>query len=157
MNNIRIATFADGVEVAKHIRDDDRREVEGLGQSPALIPFWLLTGEHPTAFFSDEGKIAGAAGIHREENNVGRIWMLCTDVIHDQPIKFVRQAKSWLRSVEPDYSLLWNLADARNHTHQKLLKHLGFKAIRSIAYGKDQLIYNEIVKLCAYQQPQQRV
>ena len=49
--------------------------------------------------------------------------MLCTPLITSKPHTFVRQAKKWLKSVEPEYKLLWNLADARNHVHHKLLKH----------------------------------
>lgn len=150
MTQYRPATLRDGILVANKLRKEDRAEVEGLGRSLVDVPLGLLISEHPTYFFDKEGNPAGIAGIVRQSNTEGLIWMLCTDAIHNQPITFIRQAKSWLKSVEKDYTLLWNFADTRNHTHHKLLKHLGFKALRTVNIGPDCLPYYEIVKLsCA--------
>lgn len=149
MTQYRPATIRDGLEVAKNLRKEDRAELEGRGHTLLQLPFGVAISDHPTAFFSKDGEIAGVAGIVQQSDGIGAIWMLCTPVIHREPITFVRQAKKWLKSVEGDYRLLWNLADARNHVHHKLLKHLGFKAVRSVPVGEDQLPYYEIVKLCA--------
>lgn len=154
MTQYRPATIRDGFTVAQNIRKEDLQELRGLGYDLLNIPVGLLTSEHPTVFFTKEGEIAGCAGVNREEGNVGRIWMLCTKAIHKEPITFVRQAKKWLNNIESNYRLLWNLADARNHTHHKLLRHLGFKAIRAIPVGEEQNLYFEIVRLCV-QQPSQ--
>ena len=66
----------------------------------------------------------------------------------------MRQAKKWLDE-QRNYRLLWNLADARNQFHQKLLRLLGFKAITARPVGPYGLPYLEIVKLCASPQQQQ--
>jgi hypothetical protein len=146
MRQYQPATFRDGVTVAKNIRKEDLQEIRGLGFDLVNIPVGVLTSEHATVFYTREGVVAGCAGVNREEGNVGRIWMLCTEAIHKEPITFVRQAKSWLRDIENDYRLLWNLADARNHVHHKLLRHLGFKALRAVPIGDTN--YYEIVRLC---------
>ena len=70
----------------------------------------------------------------------GQIWMLCTPLIVTKPHTFVRGAKAWLREVESDYKLLWNVADVRNTVHHKLLKHLGFRALRTVPIGPDALL-----------------
>lgn len=145
----RQATVKDGLVVANNLRPEDRREVEGLGQSPLHIPFGILASEHATTFHSPEGELAGVAGIVRLDNHVGQIWMLCTPVIHQGPIRFINGAKRWLNEVQGEYRLLWNLADTRNHVHHKLLRHLGFKALRTVPVGPENLPYYEIVKLCA--------
>ena len=152
MSQYKPATFRDGITVAKHIRKEDLQELQGMGVDRLNIPVGIITSEHPTVFFSKEGKTAGVAGVYREEGGIGRIWMLCTDVIHDEPITFVRQAKKWLTQIESEYRLLWNLADARNHVHHKLLRHLGFKALRAVPVGEEQNLYYEIVRLCVSQQ-----
>ena len=149
MTQYRPATIRDAVTVANNLRIEDREEVEGMGQSLLHLPFGVITSSHSTYFFTKDGEAAGIAGIFDLGNGIGQIWMLCTPAIHNQPITFVRQAKLWLSGVEHNYRLLWNLADARNHVHHKLLKHLGFKALRSVPVGSDQLPYYEIVKLCA--------
>jgi len=143
----REATYRDGLLVLNNIRPEDKAEVEGMGLEPLHVPFGVLACDHPTYFHVDE-KPAGIAGIVRLSPTEGQVWMLCTPLIAEVPHTFVREAKRCMRSVEGEYQLLWNYADARNHVHHKLLKHLGFKALREVPCGPYQLPYLEIVKLC---------
>ena len=152
MKYYRPASFKDGVVVLNHMRPEDKAEVVGMGHKLIHVPFGVLASEHPTFFHVDD-EPAGIAGVVRLSPTEGQIWMLCTPLITTKPITFVRQAKAWLREVEQEYQLLWNLADARNHVHHKLLKHLGFKALRTVPAGPEALPYFEIVKLCAQQLP----
>ena len=143
----RKATFKDGLQMINKLRPDDKAEVEGRGFSVLHVPFSILISEHPTVFFSKDGELAGIAGIGDINNTgIGQIWMLCTPVIEKYPITFVRGAKQWLKEIEGSYTLLWNVADARNKVHCKLLKHLGFKALRVVPTGPKHLPYYEIVK-----------
>ena len=152
MNYYRTSTLGDSIELINNIRQEDKQEVEGTGQTVLDLPPLVAGSSHATTFFSPEGHLAGMAGIVDQANGSGQIWMLCTPVIHDAPVLFIRQAKRWLKLIENDYQLLWNWADTRNHMHHKLLKHLGFKAIRTVPIGPDNLPYFEIIKLCASQQ-----
>ena len=87
------------------------------------------------------GKTAGMAGV----NDDGRIWMLCTPVIHKYPFAFSREAKRWIdKRTEP---LLWNICDKRNTTHLKLLKFLGFKFLREVLHGPKLLPFIEFCKI----------
>ena len=150
MHQYRPSTLRDGLELINNLREEDRDELLGTGHTLLHIPFGVVTSEHATTFFSKKGELAGCAGISPGVDGQAMIWMLCTPVITQEVFTFVRQAKKWLAKVEPEYKLLWNLADARNHVHHKLLKHLGFRALRAIPVGPEQLPYYEIVKLCAY-------
>lgn len=149
MSFYRPATYKDGLRVLNHIRTEDKAEVEGMGLPMLHVPFGLLVSEHATYFHAGNDEPAGIAGIVRLSPSEGQIWMLCTPLITTKPHTFVRQAKKWLSSVEREYQLLWNYADARNHVHHKLLKHLGFRALRTVPTGPNALPYYEIVKLCA--------
>ena len=149
MLQYRPATIKDGFEVAKNLRTDDLNELLGMGYSHLHVPFGVATSSHATTFFTRNGDLAGVAGVNPESNGQALVWMVCTPAIHNEVFTFVRQAKHWLSEVETEYSLLWNLADARNHMHHKLLRHLGFKALRAVPVGPKQLPYFEIVKLCA--------
>ena len=155
MKQYRPATVGDAVQVANNLRPEDLQELEGLGHTPLGVPFSVLASDVAVAFFSKEGVIAGVAGIVPDaREGVGIIWMLCTPEVQKEPFTFVRQAKKWLADEQRNYRLLWNLADARNHFHHKLLKMLGFKALSSIPMQPYGLPYLEIVKLCAYPQQQ---
>ena len=152
MNLTRISTLEDSLRLINNIRIEDKKEVEGVGQTVLDLPFLVLNSSHPTTFFTPEGSMAGMAGIVDQANGSGQIWMLCTPEILKTPITFIRQAKKWLSDKEQYYQLLWNLADTRNIEHHKLLRHLGFKALRVVPVGPEQFPYFEIVKLCVSQQ-----
>ena len=86
------------------------------------------------------GKTAGMAGV-----DDGIIWMVCTPAIHEYPITFAREAKRFVESrTEP---LLWNIVDKRNTVHLKLLKFLGFKFLREIYHGPNDLSFIEFCRV----------
>ena len=152
MKQYRTATVADALEVAKNLRLEDLNEIEALGHNRLGVVFSVALSDVAISFFNDKGEIAGIAGIAPDtREGVGIIWMLCTPAIQAQPIAFVKHAHAFLRDQQSNYRLLWNLADARNHLHHKLLRMLGFKALRTIPAGPNNLPFLEIVKLCAYQ------
>ena len=149
MNHIRSATVQDAVQVAINLRPEDLQEIEGLGHDPMVVILSVLLSDVAVSFFNTDGEIAGVAGIVKESDEVGVIWMLCTPAVELNPHTFVRHAKRWLKEEQRNYRLLTNLADARNLYHHKLLRMLGFKALRSVPAGPYNLPYLEIVKLCA--------
>ena len=150
MTYIRPATVSDALKVANNLRFEDRREIEGLGHSPLTLVWCAETSTHAVSFVNTEGELSGLAGIYTEDNpRVGQIWMVCTPAIEKSPVTFVRQAKQWLAEVGKDYDLLWNMMDFRNKMHHKLVKMLGFKALRYVPVAPYNLPYIEIVKLCA--------
>ena len=149
---IRPATEEAAIQVASNLRYEDYREcVEGHGTNPQVsLPEAVHYG-HCISFDMPNGKTAGLAGIHDN----GAIWMLCTPDIHDYPIAFAREAKRWIDSRQEP--ILFNICDARNRMHLRLLKFLGFKFLRKIVYGPNNITFIEFCRLCANpsQQPQQ--
>ena len=129
----RKATVADALNVAKNIREEDRKEMEGLGQSPNSLVFSVLLSEITVSFFNKHNKICGVAGIQKDPNNpkIGKIWMICTPELEHNPVTFVKQAKKWI-SEQTDFIMLHNIADSRNHYHHKLLKLLGFVSLNKV-------------------------
>ena len=141
-NYIHPITLDAALYVASHLRADDYREVkEGHGHEPLLhIPSSAFCGD--TVWFEvPNGKTAGLAGV--QEN--GKIWMLCTDAIHDAPLTFAREAKRFIDGRQEE--LLWNIVDERNKVHLKLLKFLGFKFLRKISHGPNKLTFIEFCRV----------
>ena len=141
-NYIHPITEEAAIYVASHLRDDDYREVkEGHGHEPLLyIPGSALYGDS-VYFDVPNGKTAGLAGVQEE----GQIWMLCTNAIHEYPLTFAREAKRFIDSREE--KLLWNIVDKRNTAHLKLLKFLGFKFLRELKHGPNQLTFIEFCRV----------
>ena len=130
-------------EVASNLLPEDRKEVEeGHGHDPKIvIPLASKTGDS-VYFKVPNGEIAGAAGVSKK----GQIWMLCTPAILKYPHTFARESKRYVESRKE--KLLWNVVDKRNGVHLKLLRFLGFKFIREISYGPNNLTFIEFCKLC---------
>ena len=130
------------LEVASNLRPDDRREVEeghGVDATEALLD--AVHKPSCVYFVVPNGKTAGMAGVDAG----GQIWMLCTNAIHDYPLTFVREAKRYVES--RDEKLLWNIVDKRNKVHLKLLKLLGFKFLRELKHGPNQLTFIEFCRV----------
>ena len=135
-------TVEAAVYVASHLRDDDYREVvEGHGHEPLLhVPQSAFMGDS-VWFEVPNGKIAGMAGVQEG----GLIWMLCTNAIHEFPLTFARESKRFVESRKE--KLLWNIVDKRNTAHLKLLKFLGFKFLRELKHGPNQLTFIEFCRV----------
>ena len=147
-NYIHPITLEAAYEVASNLLPDDEREVrDGHGHVPTIhIPLFSQQGDC-IYFTVPNGETAGIAGVY--EN--GSIWMLCTPAILKYPLTFAREAKRFVDSRSEQ--LLWNIADKRNTVHLKLLKFLGFKFLREVTHGPNNLTFIEFVK-CANQYQQ---
>ena len=129
--------------VASNLLPADRREVkEGHGADPLQYLLFEAAKAECICFKSPSGRTAGMAGVEKEDC---RIWMLCTDVIHEHPLMFAREAKRWIESREE--KLLWNIVDKRNKVHLKLLKFLGFKFLRELTFGPNNLSFIEFCRV----------
>ncbi len=141
-NYIHPLTLEAAIEVASDLRPEDRREmVEGHGSDPIEYAHWVSKQNNCVWFEVPNGKTAGMAGVGKG----GAVWMLCTPAIHEYPLTFARESKRFIESrAEP---LLWNVADARNIVHLKLLKFLGFKFLQKIFYGPNNLSFIEFARV----------
>ena len=136
-------TLEAALEVASNLRPEDRREVEeGHGYDPIEYAKFIAQEGSTVYFTVPNGKTAGMAGVSTE----GAIWMICTEAIKEYPHTFARESKRFVESrTEP---LLWNVADRRNTVHLKLLKFLGFKFLRELKYGPNQISFIEFCRVC---------
>lgn len=128
--------------MASNLRSDDYREVfEGHGYDPNVVLPMVVHLPNTVYFTAPDSSIAGMAGVHAG----GAIWMLCTPVVEQHPHTFAREAKRYVNSrPEP---LLWNIVDKRNTVHLKLLKFLGFKFLREVTHGPNNLTFIEFCRV----------
>ena len=135
------------IEVASNLLPDDRREVEeGHGLDPMEELTYAAQEGSCVYFTMPNGRTAGMAGV----GEGGIVWMLCTPVIYEYPTAFARGAKRFIES--RDEPLLWNIVDKRNTVHIRLLRFLGFKFLREIFHGPNQLSFIEFCRVCSRSQ-----
>ena len=144
-NYIHPITTAAAEEVARNLRPDDYREVvEGHGYDP-LEHLLLVASDSRSVYFTvPNGEVAGLAGVALD----GQIWMLCTPAIHRYPVTFARESKRFVEARRE--KLLYNIVDYRNKVHLKLLKFLGFKFLRKLQYGPNNLNFIEFCRLSQF-------
>jgi hypothetical protein len=146
---IRKASLADVPDIACNLLPDDHREiVEGAGLNPVLSISLDMQFSHSVVFYTKDHGFLGIAGVSTD----GCIWMHCTPAVKEIPLLFCREARRWLNGLQ--HPILFNCADIRNTTHLKLLKHLGFKFLRLIPFGPNNLYFVEFVRLWYSPSPQ---
>jgi hypothetical protein len=146
----RPATIRDAIENASQLTLEDCRELRDAGWDPYLALIYSVASSHmPIAYIDRKGAVGGLAGVTPEDGGIGRIWLLCTDAVKDNPATFYRTARAWVKSLGSYYTLLHNVADPRNKMHLKLLHNLGFKRLSYVEVGQKKHTYVEFAKLCA--------
>jgi hypothetical protein len=142
----RPATLADVPQLALNLLSADKREIqEGAGLNPVLSLSLDISTTGATIFSTDDGVDLGLAGVSAD----GCIWMHCTSAVKEKPLLFCKEARRWLDGLH--HPILFNCADIRNTLHLKLLKHLGFKFLRVIPFGPNNLYFVEFVRLWSFQ------
>jgi hypothetical protein len=143
------ATRRDAIENASQLTAEDCRELEDAGWDPYLaLVYSVDKTDSPVKYITPSGRVAAFGGVVDEGSGVGRIWLLCTDAVRENPMSFYRAAKAQLASIR-GYTLLHNVADPRNKMHMKLLHKLGFKRLSYVEVGPKNHTYVEFAKLCA--------
>ena len=140
-NYIHPATLEAATQVASNLLDEDRMEItEGHGHDPESALIVGMNNSDSVYFEVPNGDIAGMAGISSD----GKIWMVCTPAIYQYPHTFAREAKRYVK--RQPHKLLWNIVEKRNKVHIKLLKFLGFKFLRELKYGPNNLSFIEFCR-----------
>lgn len=130
-----------------YLRWQDVREIEACGWHPLFcLSLSVTASEDPIVFYTPKGDIAGFAGIRREDDVSGVVWMLCTKAVETIPILFCKEARAWLDR-QTSFQILHNVADPRNTLHMKLLKHLGFKRLGYQPVGPKQTTFVEFARI----------
>ena len=139
---IHPATLEAAMSVASNLLPDDLKEVsEGHGHDPLNALVVGYQNCDSVYFEVPNGDIAGMAGVHSN----GQIWMLCTSAIYDYPHTFAKEALRYVKRREE--KLLWNIVDERNKVHLKLLRFLGFKFLRRLKHGPNNLSFIEFCRV----------
>lgn len=136
-------------QLAPLLSKDDQREIRALGWQSCHQALWhsARASAFLTYFTLNDGTPAGLAGVVPDAEQIGCVWLLTTDAVRQVPLAFVRAARYWLNSLSSQYVMLHNIADPRNTTHMKLLKHLGFKRLSYVPVGDRNHTFVEFAKL----------
>lgn len=149
----RPTRVADIPYVAEFMREEDVAEIKAAaGHDPqrALLHSFFK-GDPCMTMVGRDGRPMGMWGVVPQRDDVGCVWMLCTDdLVRDRinSMRFLREAPGHLNRIQARYRVLFNFADARNVVHIKWLRWMGFTFIASHPnYGTEGRLFHEFVRI----------
>lgn len=149
----RPATPADVRFLADNMRARDVAEIKAQsGNTPEESLLHSFFASKPCmAMVSRHGKLMGMWGVVPRGFKSGQIWMLCTDDMvkdkHDRRT-FLRKSKQQLALLFKDYSVLFNVVDARNAVHVRWIRHMGFTFVaKHPEWGPENRLFFEFVRI----------
>ena len=144
---IKPATVELAFQTAPQLRWQDKRELIAGGHDPVYgLVASVEVSEDPIVFYNPYGDIMGFAGVSREDDISGFVWLLATPEITKYPILFCKEAAKWIAR-QTDYTILRNAADPRNILHMRFLKYLGFKKLNYLAVGPNRTTFVEFARI----------
>lgn len=155
---VRPATAEDAHRLAPQLRKADLQEIDAAsGSSPLLAllrgvvesskVFAITSPSDPKDVFALFGvaplKEAGTADIP-----IGAVWLLGSDKLTSVSYRFLRESDKWLAELARGYRLLCNVVDARNTTHIRWLRWLGFRFVaHRPGFGRNGEAFIEFCKI----------
>lgn len=151
MITIRRAKVADAISLAPRLRSADRDEIKAaLGMTPeAALPLFIQ-GNYVWAGVDPSGEVFGLFGIDPVHNNpyLGIVWMVTSPAIMAHRRELIRLAPKWLKRLHRVRPLIGNHIDARNTTHIRWLKRMGFSFLRTHPeFGVEKRPFHEFARL----------
>ena len=149
----RKSILSDVVTVAANMRQEDKEEVLAYsGSSPQEALFYCFFASQPCmTMVGRKGNIMGMYGVVPCSPKVGRIWMLGHESMtsdYKDVRAFLRNSPIELDKFKMNYPILYNFVDARNTTHVKWIKYMGFSIIKEHAtFGYEGRLFYEFAKV----------
>ena len=134
----RKSTPNDIVEVAANMRQEDIEEIYAYsGSNPKSSLIYCYFASQPCmTMVGRKGNIMGMYGVIPIRKNIGKIWMLGHRTMtsdYKDVRAFLRNSPIELDKFKMNYPILYNFVDARNTTHVKWIKYMGFSIIKEHA------------------------
>lgn len=150
---VRLATAEDVRDLAPRLRIADKAEIcASTGERPVVAlarGFADSTPCYTAEFRGRPAAMFGAVPMFIEDSpaRFGAVWLLGSDDIPLFRRRFLRHSRAWLSRVEAGFDVVGNVVDARNISHIRWLRWLGFRFVRTVPkFGHLGLPFHEFVK-----------
>lgn len=148
----RPAVPDDVAHITPLLRGADRQECEALTGLPPelLLPGVMEAGRAVWTFGARPGEPVGLFGVDPSPAGlpVGIIWMVSTPELERWPFHFLRISRTVVDQLNEQFPVLTNLVDARNTTHVRWLRWMGFSFLRTVEkWGAQSLPFHEFARL----------
>jgi hypothetical protein len=136
---VRPATAQDAHRLAPKLRKADLQEINAASGSTPLAAllrgvvesskvFAITSPSDPHDVFALFG-VAPLTVVGAPTFPIGSVWLLGSEDLNKVAYRFLRESSTWLDELARGYRLLCNVVDARNTTHIRWLRWLGFRFV----------------------------
>lgn len=138
MFQTRPSTEADVDWLARNLRQADMDELAAGGrESPAEVLHYGLKFSEPCVTVFDDADprelaVAMFGVVPSGTPDVGFIWLLGSDQLSSQKLRFLRRCPEWVERFHRRFPVLMNYVDKRNTLHLSWLAWLGFTFTREV-------------------------
>lgn len=151
MEAVRFSTLDDADYLAPRLRDEDLQELIAAGSPDALttLKAGVLFSKPALSVVDADDRAVTMFGVCPSSDPfIGYIWLLSSDVLDRNKMKFLRHCKQWLEALHKHYPVLTNRVDARNTVHIKWLEWMGFTFVNRVpGQGPGNLPFYEFLRL----------
>lgn len=135
---VRPSKAQDVFDLAPRLREGDLNELKassGITAEQALQQGFIIS-DIPMTIIGRDGETVvamfGVTNIPSMNFKQGVVWLLGSDGLGDIGLKFARECKQWVDTLQDQYDILWNVVDKRNELHIRWLTWCGFQFMREI-------------------------
>ena len=135
------ATINDVPELTSQMLDRGLLDFERVGQHPVLSLAMYIHEDDSYLIYGPDGSLYGAYGVSKDN----AVWIQMTKQVKNNPRTTVRFGKALMEHINRPY--LWTTIDIKNTDLINLARYLGFKVLRVLPDGPDNVYSIEIVRL----------
>src|SRR5689334_14792490 len=131
MIELREARVEDIEAIIPHLRLHDKKTIERLQLDAIGLLKKTFENGSPVYTATIDGAPAWMWGLVKKSLLATWVlWMLTTDMIHENPVKFLRQSRTIVKSLHATYGTIEGLVDSDFEISVRWLRWLGFREVR---------------------------
>jgi len=115
-----------------NLRCEDKSEIIALNHNNFKEELFeiCLNNQFETYFLASDINLPLAiGGVYQIDNNIGRVWLLCTTFVNDEKKAVFKYVKNKIEMFKNKYDILFNFIYKSNFSALKWLKACGFKVL----------------------------
>jgi len=137
MIELRQTQLEDIEAIIPRLRAHDRKTIEKLSLDPVALLRETYNNGSPMFTATLDGEPICMWGLERKSLlGVWLLWMLTTDAVDENPVKFLRESRRIVRAFYRDYGTIEGMVDADFDTSVQWLLWLGFHEVADGEYKR---------------------
>lgn len=130
MIELRQTQEADIEAIIPRLRAHDKKTIRRLRLDARSLLYETYSNGSPMFTATVDGEPACMWGIEKKSLlSTWLIWMLTTDAVDENPVRFLRESRRIVRALYRDYGTLEGLVDADFDSSVQWLRWLGFREV----------------------------